>query len=250
MLILCRLNLGAGIHNKMKAEQLILPVTLKEGLSFDNFLEPSGGQIVETLKNQWNTNGQRFIYLCGGIGSGCSHLLQSACDYAFKRGHQSLYLPLADLIDKPTSMLNELENYPLIAIDNVECLIDQPQWQKALFDLYHRIQVREGHLLMASSFSPVDLNLELKDLDSRIRSALCLRVNKLDDQDKQAAFILHAKGRGLVIEPKVASYILNHALRDMHKLQTLMDELSLASLAQKRRITIPFVKQILNNRKN
>lgn len=231
----------------MKAQQLTLAVNVKEGLSFDNFLEPPQSHIVDTLKNQWSAQGQGFIYLCGSLGSGCSHLLQGACDYAFKRGHQSLYLPLEIFIEQPTDILLGLEKYPLLAIDNVEKLQENPSWQRALLHLYHKIQAREGHLLMASNISPVELNLELKDLDSRIRSALLLRVNKLDDEGKQQAFILRAKSQGLVIEPKVASYILNHALRDMHKLQALIDELSAASLVEKRLITIPFVKQVLES---
>lgn len=231
----------------MKTQQLTLAVNVKEGLSFDNFLEPAQSHIVDTLKNQWNTDGQNFIYLCGSLGSGCTHLLQGACDYAFKRGHQSLYLPLDVLIEQPVDILLGLEKYPLLAIDHVDKLKANPDWQRALLHLYHKVQAREGHLLMASNINPLELNLELKDLDSRIRSALLLRVNKLDDEGKQQAFILRAKSQGLVIDPKVASYILNHALRDMHNLQALIDELSAASLVEKRLITIPFVKQVLES---
>lgn len=229
----------------MKAQQLTLAVNVKEGLSFDNFLEPSQSHLIDTLKNQWNTHGQSFIYLCGSLGSGCTHLLQGACDYAFKRGHQSLYLPLDILINESVEVLSGLEKYPLLAIDNVELLQGNEDWQNALLHLYHRIQDKDGHLLMASDVSPMQLNIELKDLDSRIRSALCLQVEKLDDEGKQQAFILRAKSQGLVIEPKVAHYVLVHVLRDMHRLQELIDELSVASLTQKRLITIPLVKQVL-----
>lgn len=240
---------GVGINKFMSINtlQLTLPVNIKEGLSFENFLESADSPLIDTLKKQWSTDGQTFIYLCGALGSGCSHLLQAACDYAFKKGHQSLYLPLDLLIHESADILLELEKYPLLAIDNIERLKGNLDWQRAVLDLYHRVQAREGLLLMASSVSSTQLNLELKDLDSRIRSGLVLRVNKLDDQDKQRALILRAKSQGLIIEPKVANYILVHSLRDMHQLQELIDALGAASLAQKRLITIPFVKSVLES---
>ncbi len=230
----------------MPNKQLTLAVNIKENLTFDNFLETQEQTLVSTLKKQWHTDGDGFIYLLGKPASGCSHLLQAACDYAFKKGHQSLYLPLSLFIKETPDSLLGLEKYPLLAVDNIEELQGNLAWQQAFLHLYHRLQSCDGHLLISSNIAPKQLNLELKDLDSRLRSALLLKVHELNDEEKQQALILRAKNQGLIIDKKVAHYILVHSLRDMHQLQSLLDTLSAESLAEKRLITIPFVKQVLD----
>lgn len=229
----------------MAAQQLTLAVNIQDNLTFANFFTANDNGLIQTLKNQWQTDGHSFIYLAGASGSGCSHLLQAACDYANQKGHQSLYLPLKALVHQSPSVLDGLQTYPLLAIDDIELLLGKADWQQALLHLYHLLQSREGLLLMSSHIAPQRLNLELKDLDSRLRSALLLKVHELNDEEKQQALILRAKMQGLLIDKKVAHYILAHTLRDMHQLQNLLDKLSEESLVEKRLITIPFVKQVL-----
>jgi len=71
-------------------------------------------------------------------------------------------------------------------------------------------------------------------------------VTPLNDQSKQAALQMRAKGFGLELTDEVAQYILHRAPRDMKELFLTLKRLDHVSLAEQRRLTIPFVKQVLN----
>jgi DnaA family protein len=74
---------------------------------------------------------------------------------------------------------------------------------------------------------------------------LALTVQPLSDPEKSLALQLRAKQRGLSLSQDVANYLLTHAPRDMGQLFMLLERLDLASLQRQRKITIPFVKEVL-----
>jgi DnaA family protein len=51
---------------------------------------------------------------------------------------------------------------------------------------------------------------------------------------------------GFEISPQAGRFLLTHCNRDLSSLWTLLIKLDKASLAEKRKITIPFLKKILN----
>ena len=60
------------------------------------------------------------------------------------------------------------------------------------------------------------------------------------------ALQLRAKGRGMEMSDEVAKFILSRAPRDTNDLFHLLDHLDDASLQQQRKLTIPFVKDVLS----
>lgn len=54
-----------------------------------------------------------------------------------------------------------------------------------------------------------------------------------------------ASRRGLQLPDEAARYILSHAARDTVSLLGLMERLDRASLVAQRRLTVPFVKSVL-----
>ena len=71
------------------------------------------------------------------------------------------------------------------------------------------------------------------------------RFRELKDEDKINTLQEHAKKRGLELSKSVGHYILNRCARNMHDLQTVLDRLDHASLVAQRKLTIPFVKDVL-----
>ena len=86
----------------------------------------------------------------------------------------------------------------------------------------------------------------LADLASRLRSGVVMQVAGMTDFEKQAALQLRAAARGLELGDEVAQYILHRAPRDTNELFYYLNRLDDASLAEQRRLTIPFVKRVLN----
>lgn len=197
-------------------------------------------ELTLTLKGK----GERFLYIWGNQGCGKSHLLQASCQNDDQQS--SIYLPLSDLKDWGPEILNDLDNQSVIAIDDIEVIAGNQEWEIALFHLYNRIRENnQSILLMASQYPPNRLPMQLPDLLSRLSWGLVYLLNELSDDDKIKTLIQHAKKRGFTLTDSVCQFLLNRCSRNMHDLHTLLNQLDEASLSAQRKITIPFVKEIL-----
>ena len=56
-----------------------------------------------------------------------------------------------------------------------------------------------------------------------------------------------ASQRGLRVEDEVIGYMLRHTARDLPSLMAVLDALDRASLERKRPVTVPLLKEMLNN---
>jgi DnaA family protein len=70
-------------------------------------------------------------------------------------------------------------------------------------------------------------------------------LRPLDEKAKLRALQERASARGLELSDEAASYLLQHARRDMRSLLGVLDRLDRASLAAHRRLTVPFIRQVL-----
>lgn len=227
-------------HQLPLAIQLNHQTTLQDYCWGDNnFLKQ---QLMLTLAGA----GERFIYLWGEPGCGKSHLLQGSCQYASAQELSCVYLPLACLKDWGANILEDLEQQHLIAIDDIDVIAHDHQWQEALFHLYNRVRDNEKTLLLISGKrAPSLLNIQLADLRSRLSWGLTLPIIELNDELKISVLQQHAKKSGFELTSSVAFFLLNRCSRSMHDLYQILEQLDSASLAAKRKITIPFVKTIL-----
>ena len=75
---------------------------------------------------------------------------------------------------------------------------------------------------------------------------MVIQLKELDDHDKIQTLTWHARKRGFELPIGVVQFLLNRCSRNMHDLYALLNQLEEASLRAKRKITLPFVKSILN----
>ncbi|MEK9712664.1 MAG: DnaA regulatory inactivator Hda [Thalassolituus sp.] len=222
--------------------QLTLPMALRDDARFSNYYPGINAQVPQAIKDQWTTHGESYLYLWGAEGSGVSHLLQAACHYAEGKGHQSMYLPLKELADYGPMVLEGIDELPLVAIDDLQYVAGNREWEEALFHLYNRIRDRQGHLLIGADRAPLQMEVSLADLASRLSWGVVYHLELLNDEEKVQALILRARERGFDLMDEVAAYIMNRGPRDMAGLCHILECLDQASLTAQRRITIPFVK--------
>jgi DnaA family protein len=157
----------------------------------------------------------------------------------------ALYLPAEELETLDPAIFEALESYDLVCIDDLQLLLGKPEWEQALFHLYNRLRDTGRRLLISANNTPAHLAVGLADLASRLTWGLVFQLQPLNDADKLAALDAQARARGLVIAEDVLQFLLNHSDRNLRILMRQLDQLDSASLEQKRRVTIPFVKQVL-----
>jgi DnaA family protein len=224
--------------------QLPLGIRLREGATFANYYPGGNRDAVQILRASLGAAGE-FIYLWGGAGTGKTHLLQAVCQLDAAQARPLAYLPLRELSAFSPELLEGVESLPLVIVDDIDAVAGRADWEAGLFHLYNRIRERNGRLFMAGSHSPAAAGIVLPDLRSRLAGGIVLQLRALDDREKAEALRLQARQRGMEMPEDVAAYLLRRCPRDMTALFKLLDVLDQASLAAQRKLTIPFVKEVL-----
>jgi DnaA family protein len=134
----------------------------------------------------------------------------------------------------------------LICLDDIQLVAGNTLWQKAIFDLYNRVLEQNNCLLITGDQSANKLDISLPDLESRLTWGLTEQLKPLDDTQKIIALQYRASQRGLVLTNEVVNFLLTRLSRDMTTLIDSLDALDKASILQQRKITIPFIKEVLD----
>ena len=222
--------------NSAASAQLALPFDLGVGSTFERFVAGDNRELVERLRA--GGHGAESTWLFGAPGLGKTHLLLACC----RQHPDSAYVPAADF---SPAALDGYTRCPLVAIDDVPCWLGERRSEVALFDFYNRMHAAGARLVWSADRSPRECRFALPDLKSRLCAAACYRVAPLADHDKARLLQAAARERGLVLGEDVVPYLLSHVGRGQGELLATLDRLDGSSLAAQRRITIPFVKEVL-----
>lgn len=228
----------------MTAEQLPLGFRLRDDATFASFLPAGNEQVLHAVLDLTRGVGDNYLYIYGDEGSGRSHLLQAICHAAPEFKQTALYISL----DKPVHTTDEftgLEHVSLLCIDDVQKIAGNTALEEQLFHLYNRIRAHNNRLIITADVPPAALNIKLADLKSRLSWGTTYHLLSLNDEQKLTALQLRAQSRGLALDPNVGKFLLRRCPRDMGQLFNTLEQLDQASLTQQRRLTIPFVKEVL-----
>ena len=225
--------------------QIPLPLEPRREGRLDDFVVGPNRAAVDAVR-EVVAEPDASLYLRGPAASGKTFLLNAACLAAREKGMTAFYLGLKRLPANGAAALNGLENLDLVCIDDLHLIEGRPDWQTALFHLYNRLRDSGRQLILGARKSPRGLELELADLKSRLQWGLTFQLHPLSDADKLAALRQRSRLRGFDLPEDVAQYILHRAPRDTRALFACLEQLDRASLQAQRKITIPFVKQVLN----
>lgn len=228
------------------ASQIPLHFEFRANQTFGDFFPGGNGEMINHLHHCIAGSGEPFVFLWGGAGLGKSHLLHACCHEAQKRNLSSFYFDFANSEKADPDLLKGLEDCDLVCFDNIEHMAGKPDWEIALFNFFN--QHRDlGHKLIVSSVrAPGALAIRLADLKTRLNWGLILKIKTLDENDRVSALIFKARQMGLEISPQAGRFLLNHSDRDPASLWSLLEKLDQASLSAQRKLTIPFLKLILN----
>ncbi len=226
-------------------KQLTLSVGLRDEATFANYFSRQNAELLMELKRTASGKGERTIYFYGAGGVGRTHLSQACCHVAKQFNLPSIYLPLASLLSYSPEILEGLEKLAVVCVDDVHVIAGQSLWEEAFLYFYNRLLDAGGRLIMAAKTAPKSLGLILPDLASRLTAGVVYQVQPVPDDEKQEVLIRRAELRGLLLSEEVARFILTHCPRHMTTLFAALEALDKASLASKRRPTIPFVKEVL-----
>ena len=232
------------------SQQLSLNVGLRDGFRFESFYAKTSSVNADTigiLKAFLSAKGHQQNFLWGEPKSGKTHLLQACCAEKTEDKQPISYLPLKEFLGAGIDIFKGLSHSKLIAIDDIDIIIGDKDWEIALFNLINNTRENDQQLLLSATQNPRLLDCYLPDLASRLIWGGSYQLHSLSDDEKPKALQARAKQRGFKLTDRVIEYLLRHYPRDIESLTEILNTLDKESLRQKTIITIPFVKQVLND---
>lgn len=184
-----------------------------------------------------------MTWLAGATASGKSHLLLAVC--AAQPTQAAGYFQMAQLAALGPESLDGLPRLACVCLDDIQVVAGQRSWELALFNLYRELEERGGALLAAAPQPPALVHWSLPDLASRFAVAGVFALRALTEDGQRQALMLRARVRGLELPEETARWLQRRYPRDMGTLYHLLDTLDTAALAAQRRLTVPFIRQVL-----
>lgn len=224
--------------------QLPLALRWPRRQRFEHFHPGANAAAVAAVRALADAPGAPWVYLHGPAGSGRSHLLLAACQAASAAGRRVQYLPLEGVRGR-VDALRGVGSSELLAIDDLGVLAGERDAEHALFDLYNQVRAEGGAMLFAAGTPPGPLGIGLPDLRSRLGACTQFALRALDDAERRAVLKEQAAARGIGLDEAVLDWLFARYARDLAALLDLLDRLDQASLAARRRITVPFLREFL-----
>ena len=220
--------------------QLVLPVVRRAAPSLDNFL--GNREVVARLRGIAALPQYSRIWLIGGPGSGKTHLVGAVLNAARTAGHR-----VGEIVPRQAQPddLRQLAGLDLAGIDGAEAIGGDPAWEAALLQLCNE---QRGSIVFTAMRHPADAGVVLPDLRSRLVACEVYRLVGLSDPDRLALLGARAAALGIALPDDVARYLLVRLPRDAATLTAAIDGLDLASWRTQRRLTVPFVRDVLRDK--
>ena len=222
--------------------QIPLDVSLSEYMTFETFYLGPNKSVVDSLRDEKN----QLIWLAGLEGFGKTHLLHAFLNSHEHENKKVLYLPMSESQDFTPDILDNLAQYDLVAIDDIENIIGDMTWEEQLLKFYEDSYSTSNKILITANDTPKGLNFLLPDLSSRFNLALIERLRPMNEDEMIKAILIPSKARGFDLPEDSAKYLINRVPRDVSVLIDMIKLLDYESLSMQRKLTIPFIKTVLD----
>ena len=207
--------------------------------TLDNYISGENKHLIKALKEFAKNNHGQLIYLFGEKSTGKSHLCKAVFDIIEDTKilvNQHNFETLSDM---------DLQNINYLIIDDFEIILEKRNNEDTLFYYINEFIISKKSLLISSINSTEQITFTKKDLKSRLTSNLIFNIKEISDERKVEVLKNITEDIGWTIEEKVCQYIMYHYRRDLFFLCNVLKSIDENSLALKKKVTIPFVKSII-----
>ncbi|MGO1117153.1 HdaA/DnaA family protein [Rhodovibrionaceae bacterium A322] len=221
-------------------QQLALQLEQRPALGREDFLVASSNAAAVAWIDRWPNWLAPAAVIVGPPGSGKSHLAQvwRVQSQAQAPSHEELLsVPARDFMGQANCCL----------VDDADRLAGQPEAEQALFHLYNLLRERQGQLLLTGQTAPNHWPLQLPDLRSRLATLVPVVLGLPDDALMQALLVKLFSDRQLAPGRGVVEYLVPRMERSYLAAQRLVEAIDQRSLAEKREVKLPLVRDVLDD---
>ena len=216
-------------------EQQILPFEFREAKNREDFVVgASNREAVKWIDRypRWKNNG---LIIIGPTASGKSHLAsvwqkKSFCDIF---NYEDVNRENKDLF-----------NFNNITIEDIHNITNF----KFFLHIFNIKQERNLKFLFTSRLNLQKINIKLEDIKSRLKTLPQALILLPTDEEIKGILLKLFKDKGVFLNEDIINFILIRIERTYITIQKLVNEVNNLSLKQKKNITIPLIKEVIDKK--
>ncbi len=224
-------------------QQMAFDLPVRAGMSVADFVVTPANRAAFEAVQRWPVTGagaarpaSPLLVIVGPAGSGKTHLAE-----IWRARTGALVARAADIME---------DNLPALLSRRHLVIEDMPGRpgaldERALFHLVNLARESGAALLATARTFPATWPVRLPDLKSRLKAAMAVEIGPPDDALLEALLVKHFADRQLKVDRAVIDYLLPRMERSPAAVARLVEAIDRAALAEKARITRPFVSRVL-----
>ncbi len=231
-------------------DQLSLNIKLDDSVSLDKFIEcESNIDCLNFLRNTLKEDSiSNLFYIWGREGVGKSYIMQALNREFINLDKRTFHLSLNDKRVSSHEILQNLEFLDVILIENIDSLPKDEEWETQIFSLINNALTRKIKIYLSSCKVSKELQISLKDLQSRLSYFTAIEIPEISNEEKLDALSQSSARKGIDLDTKTKEFIINNTSRGLSDLLQLLNDLDVYSLKKKKKVTPSLIRQLLKVR--
>lgn len=214
--------------------QMPLDLGHRAALGREDFLvAPSNHDAVAWL-DLWPNWPSPAIVIYGPEACGKTHLAE-----VWRTRSKARMISAAEIAGRDAPSVADGAN--ALVVEAVDRITDE----RALLHLFNYVAGQGGWLLLTAATAPPHWNIKLADLRSRLMALPAIAVGAPDDALIEAVMVKQFTDRQIRVQPDVIAYLLPRLERSLASVRAIVAALDAAALAERRPITVPLARQVL-----
>ncbi len=133
-------------------------------------------------------------------------------------------------------------------VDDADLLCGDKAREEDLFHRYNRAKENGTYLFLTAKTPPRNWNFTLPDLKSRVLACPAVEVGAPDDQLMAVVLAKLFSDRQIFVSQDVVTFVLSRVERSFQALRALVTDIDRKALSQKRAITVPLVRDVMEKK--
>lgn len=221
---------------RVHPRQLAFSLPHAESISRDNFLEGPANAAGLGLIDSWPEWPNRIMWLSGPEGSGKSHLAAIWAEEAGARSTTANALTAAGVPDALATGALVVEDIEAKGFD-----------ERALFHLMNLAREDGAYVLFTGREAPAALEIDLRDLRSRLRAVPVVALLPPDDQLFRGLIVKFCADRQLTVDESVVGYLATRLERSSVAARQAVELLDSEALRLGRPVTRALAAELLRD---